>query len=263
MSRAPWESEERVRLWAAKWTVTGAGCAAVAVALSPAIGAVIAGAPSFQTSKVSLKMLGSIGSFTPVTRDAELAKVYAQAARESMQSRGFRFTPATSTMNGERSLTVLVRATGDDNVLIKRAQPAPTTNIGIAPVAYSIGKGKGLERFAQDGSVSTKEMSPIVDSLQMPGTNFKLRQANPDRFSANIQLEARDQVLAAPTSESPQTLGQEKTYSVDVNGSVSVTRNLAVQAGVRYKGPDNRLGSTLTDQAKDSQAVYVGTKFKF
>lgn len=252
-----------MRLWAARYTVMGASCAAVAVALSPTIAAAVTGAPTFQTGKVSLKMLGSIGSFTPVTRDAELAKVYAQAARESMQSRGFRFTPATSTMNGERSLTVLVRATGDDSVLIKRAQPTPTTNIGIAPVAYSIGKGKGLERFAEDGSVATKELSPLVDSLQMPGSNFKLRQTKPDRFSANIQLEARDQTATAPIYETPQTLGQEKSYSVDVNGSVSVTRNLAVQAGVRYKGPDNRLSSTLTDQAKDSQAVYVGTKFKF
>lgn len=251
-----------MRLWAAKWTVMGAGCAAVAVALSPAIGAAIAGKPTFQASKVSLKMLGSIGSFTPVTRDAELAKVYAQAARES-QSRGFRFTPASGTASGERSLTVLVRASGDDSVAVKRTQPVATTNVGIAPVAYSLGKTKGLERFAQDGSVASKELSPLVDSLQMPGSNFKLRQSKPDRFSANIHLEARDQTVAAPISETPQTLGQEKTYSVDVNGSVSVTKNLAVQAGVRYKGPDNRLSSTLTDQAKDSQAVYVGTKFKF
>ncbi|HEY1124994.1 MAG TPA: hypothetical protein VGE65_05135 [Sphingobium sp.] len=244
--------------------VMGAGCAAIAVALSPAIGAAVSGTPAFQAGKVSLKMLGSIGSFTPVTRDAELAKVYARAARESMQSRGFRFTPAVEHGAGERSLTVLVRATGDDSVLVKRPQqPAPTTNIGIAPVAYSIGKGKGLERFAEEGSIATKELSPLVDSLQMPGSNFKLRQTKPDRFSANIQLEARDQTVTAPINETPQTLGQEKSYSVDVNGSVSVTRNLAVQAGVRYKGPDNRLSSTLTDQAKDSQAVYVGTKFKF
>jgi hypothetical protein len=239
----------------------GAGCAAIAVALSPAISAVVSGKPGFQTSKVSLKMLGSIGSFTPVTRDNHLAQAYAQAARESLQSRGFRFTPASSTTSGERSLTVLVRATSEDSVLVKRTQPV--NNIGIAPVAYSIGKSKGLDRFTDEGAVATKELNPIVDSLQVPTSNFKLRQAKPDRFSANIQVEARDQTVTAPTNETPQTLGQEKTYSVDVNGSLSVTKNLAVQAGVRYKGPDNRLSPALTDQAKDSQAVYVGTKFKF
>ncbi|MBO9669393.1 MAG: hypothetical protein J7485_02635 [Sphingobium sp.] len=252
-----------MRFWAVKAMAIGAGCAGIAIALSPAISAVIRGAPTFQTTKVSLKMLGSIGSFTPVTRDQDLAKAYADAARESMKSRGFRFTPASGTMAGERALTVLVRATSDDSILAKRAQPA--SNIGVAPVAYSLGKSKGLEHFIDDGLVpgKAKELSPLVDSLQMPGSNFKLPKANPDRFSANIQLEARDQTMTAPTNETPQTLGQEKTYSVDVNGSVSVTRNLAVQAGVRYKGPDNRLSSTLTDQAKDSQAVYVGTKFKF
>jgi hypothetical protein len=253
-------------LWAVKSLLIGAGCAGIAVALSPAISAVVRGAPTFQTTKVSLRMLGSIGSFTPVTRDQELAKAYADAARESMKSRGFRFTPAVSTVAGERALTVLVRATSDGSVLVKRAQPA--SSVGIAPVAYSLGKSKGLDRFADETLVAVnakdgKELSPLVDSLQMPGSNFKLRQTKPDRFSANIQLEARDQTMTAPTNETPQTLGQEKTYSVDVNGSVSVTRNLAVQAGVRYKGPDNRLSPALTDQAQDSQAVYVGTKFKF
>jgi hypothetical protein len=250
-----------MRLWAAKLTAMGAGCAAVAVALSPAISAGINGKPAFQASKVSLKMLGSIGSFTPVTRDAQLARAYAQAARESMQSRGFRFTPASSTTNAERSLTVLVRSTGEDIVVVKRAQPA--NNVGIAPVAYSLGKSKGLDRFTGDGTVATRELNPIVDSLQVPGSNFKLKQAKPDRFSANIQVAARDQTVAGPTGETAPTLAQEKTYSVDVNGSLSVTKNLAVQAGVRYKGPDNRLSPALTDQAKDSQAVYVGTKFKF
>lgn len=250
-----------MRLWAAKLMAASAGCAALAVALSPAISAVVNGKPAFQTNKVSLKMLGSIGSFTPVTRDNHLAQAYAEAARESLQSRGFRFTPASNTANGERSLTVLVRATGDDAMLLKRAQPA--SNIGIAPVAYSLGKSKGLDRFTGDGAIASKELNPIVESLQMPGSNFQLKQAKPDRFSANIQVAARDQTVAAPTSETPQTLAQEKTYSVDVNGSLSVTKNLAVQAGLRYKGPDNRLSPALTDQAKDSQAVYVGTKFKF
>jgi hypothetical protein len=245
---------------AVKWTVAGAGCAAVALALSPAVSAVIGRNAIPGPAKVSLKMLGSIGSFTPVTRNTQLAKAYALAARES-QSRGFRFTPASGAMSGERSLTVLVRATGEDSALMRHTQPA--SSAGIAPVAYSLGKGKGLDRFVGEGAVATKELSPIVESLQMPTANFKLQQAKPDRFSTNLQVEARDQTATAPTSEASQTLGQEKTYSVDLNGSLSLTKNLAVQAGVRYKGPDNRLSPALTDQAKDSQAVYVGTKFKF
>src|SRR3546814_13819214 len=49
--------------------------------------------------------------------------------------------------------------------------------------------------------------------------------------------------------------------SVDVVSSYRVTRNLDVTAGVRYKA-DDRL-EPLTDARRDSQAVYVGTQFRF
>ncbi len=240
---------------AARITAIGAGLAVVALALSPSIAAAVNRQDAIQQAKVSLKMLGSIGSFTPVTRDQRLARAYADAARES-QTRGFRFTPASGAITGERSLTVLVRAT-DDNVLVKRGQP----NVGLAPVAYNLGKAKGLDRFTGEGAVATKELNPIVGSVQMPTTSFAL-QAKPKRFSTNLQVEPRDVTATAPTAETPATLGTERTYSVDLSSSYSLTKNLAVQAGVRYKGPDNRL-VPLTDQAQDSQAVYVGTKFKF
>ncbi len=240
---------------AARIAVMGAGLAAIALALSPSIAAVMSTRDGGQEAKVSLKMLGSIGSFTPVTRDRRLARAYADAARVS-QTRGFRFTPASGAMTGERSLTVLVRAT-DDSALVKRSQPS----VGLAPVAYSLVKAKGLDRFAGEGAVGTKELNPIVGSVQMPTSDFAI-QAKPKRFSTNLQLEPRDVTAATPTAETPATLGTEKSYSVDLSSSYSLTKNLAVQAGVRYKGPDNRL-VPLTDQAKDSQAVYVGTKFKF
>ncbi|MBO9574637.1 MAG: hypothetical protein J7494_02765 [Sphingobium sp.] len=236
--------------------MTGAGIA-LSLALAPSISAALNGQQALQQAKVSLKLLGTIGSFTPVTRDQRLALAYADAARES-QTRGFKFTPASGSQNGERSLTVVVRAVGADSLLGKRAQP----NLGLAPVAYSLGRAKGLDRFSDETAAAPKrELSPIADSVQLPQSSFAL-QAKPKRFSTNIQLEARQQTAAAAPTAAPQTLGSEKSYGVDLSSSYSLTRNLDVQAGVRYRGPDNRL-VPLTDQKQDSQAVYVGTKFKF
>jgi len=47
-----------------------------------------------------------------------------------------------------------------------------------------------------------------------------------------------------------------------VGSAYALTHNLDVTAGVRYRGRQNRLGP-LTDDAQDSQAVYLGTTFKF
>jgi len=41
-----------------------------------------------------------------------------------------------------------------------------------------------------------------------------------------------------------------------------VTRNVAVTAGVRYSSERDRI-APLTDTTQDSQAVYVGTRFRF
>jgi len=246
------ESEGIVRAKAAKWAILGAGCAAL-LALSPALSAVRGGQKILQQAKVSLRILGSIGSFTPVTRDERLARAYADAVRES-QTRGFRFTPASGTTSGERTLTVLSRATSEEN-----ANKRPLPGLGVAPVAFSL--GKNTDRIAGDNvPAGINDLKPIVENVQMPKTNFTL-QPDRNRFSTNFQVEARDQTATGPTNSS--SLGQEKSYSVDLSSSYSLTRHLDVQAGVRYRGPDNRLAAPLTDQAKDSQAVYVGTKLKF
>ncbi len=53
--------------------------------------------------------------------------------------------------------------------------------------------------------------------------------------------------------------GEEQT--VDVVSSYRLTKNLDVTAGVRYKADDRF--QPLTDARRDSQAVYVGTAFRF
>jgi hypothetical protein len=57
-------------------------------------------------------------------------------------------------------------------------------------------------------------------------------------------------------------LGDEKGYAVDVGGAYNLTRRIAVTGGVRYKIEQDRM-SAVKDERRDSQAVYVGTAFKF
>src|SRR3546814_16572953 len=71
---------------------SGTALAVAAFALSPAIGAVadlVSG--SRDSQGVSLRDLGSIGSFTPANADPRLAASYAKAVSQSNHT--FRFTP--------------------------------------------------------------------------------------------------------------------------------------------------------------------------
>jgi hypothetical protein len=65
----------------------------------------------------------------------------------------------------------------------------------------------------------------------------------------------RSEGRAAPALRNPDN------YAVDVGGSYSLTRRLSVTGGVRYKVERDR--QALADDRIDSQAVYVGTAFKF
>lgn len=224
--------------------------AGFALALTPAVGRVES-VLNGQSGAVSLTALGSIGSFTPVTTDERLARRYAQAA-STARSQGFRFTPSVGSVSGRRSITIVVRAP-DLNVI---AAGRPTSSIGLGPVAYNLGASRGLSRFATEVSNSRMELVPLVSPAALaPPRGFKLEGQK--RLSTNVEFES-----LAQTGAAPQTLAGEKGYAVDVGSSYALTRNLDVTAGVRYRGRQNRLGA-ITDDAQDSQAVYLGTTFKF
>jgi len=79
----------------------------------------------------------------------------------------------------------------------------------------------------------------------------------PSRFAARIALEEEQ-----TAGRSPRTAESISDQSVDVGGSYRVTRNLDVTAGVRYSQDRDRL-APITNGKQDSQAVYVGTQFRF
>ena len=61
---------------------------------------------------------------------------------------------------------------------------------------------------------------------------------------------------------SERALDPDRAYSVDVTGSYRLSRNVDLTAGVRLQRENDRL-APLTDDRRDSQAVYVGTQFRF
>ena len=231
---------------------SGAAFAVAALALSPALGAVASLVrPPAEAPTVSLRKLGGIGSFTPTNSDPRLAASYAKAALNSGHS--FRFTPTSGSMSGTRSVTIAVRANGS---LQDRGIPSI---LSITPLAYNLGVSRGWRKFALPDSVGKLELPPVAvetGASKIDGADgFSLSAKR--KFSTSVQMDSE-----RPIATAPQTLAGEAAISVDLAGSYSLTRNLDLKAGVRYRGPMNRL-APLTDERQDSQAVYIGTAFKF
>jgi hypothetical protein len=224
--------------------------AAMAVALSPAMGAAGALMRVRSDAPVSLSQLGSIASFTPVTKDPRLAAAYANAVLGGAR-KSFRFTPTSGSMSGTRSVTVLVRADERD-----RTDRAPA-GVSITPMSFSLDNA-GWRKFALPDAVGKRDVEPApVVTLSGSARDFSLDSsvAKKSRFSTNVVVDARHDAGTGVT------LGNEKPYSLDLASSYSLTRNVNVTAGVRYRG-SMRL-TPMTDERQDSQAVYLGTIFKF
>jgi len=234
-----------------KWAAAGTAIAATTFALSPAVSAVTDLVKLRSSHPVSLVDLGSISSFTPVTHDSRLAQAYARIVATGNRG-GIRFTPTSGSVSGRRSITIAVRADGNRDATIDRTVPAGLT---ISPFAYNLGFARGLSRFTLDDSVGRKPLDPIPTAIGKVG-NFSL-PAGKTRLTTSMSLDGQ-----RATGAAPQTIAGEKSYSVDVTSSYRLTRNIDVMAGVRYRGPGNRI-APLTDDRQDSQAVYVGTAFRF
>jgi hypothetical protein len=66
---------------------------------------------------------------------------------------------------------------------------------------------------------------------------------------------------ADPSGATDRITAPGDVTAVDVVSSYRLTKNIDVTAGVRYRS-DDRV-EPLTDARRDSQAVYVGTAFRF
>lgn len=236
-----------------RW-MTGLGLGALCAAgtlLAPALQAQENGRSYRLAPRTPVSIRSGIGSFTPAAADPKLAAIL---ARSGLRESGFRFTPSEARRDTGRSVTVAVRARSIRGMRTDRVETAAAPAVSLAPIAYNLGVSVGWKRFAVSGDVSR------VDLVTQPGgrehANLGVSYTG-KRISGKVEA-ATDRPLAS----TPALIGDKPSYSIDMGGSYSLTRNFDVTAGVRYKSENDRLPK-LTDDRRDSQAVYVGTAFRF
>lgn len=202
----------------------------------------------------------AFGIFTPASVDPQLA----QRVSQNIRSKGMaaRFTPAGAQVAGNRTVTVAVRVDEDTAraISVRTASAAARTAPGLgenllASTRYNLGIARGFQGFAKTPVVAEAARAEIPDL-----GDFELSQGaadKPSRFQPRIALENGENLGRAP-----RTLDAQTQQSVDLGGAYRITRNLNVTAGVRLSQERDRL-APLADDTQDSQAVYVGTQFKF
>jgi len=233
--------------------MAGMGIGAVAALSLVAAPALFAqSAPQQRLAAKRAPTIASIGTFTPAAADPRLA---AALARSGLSGSGFRFTPADAVRTSNRSVTVAVRARNSRPVtaLADRGAAAPAA-VTLQPIAYNLGVSVGWKRFAISGDLAKLDLAGAPGSRESAEVGVSYTGK---RVSGRIKAGAE-----RPLASEPRLIADDPNYSIDVGGSYSITRNLDVTAGVRYKSEEHRLPQ-LTDNRRDSQAVYVGTAIRF
>lgn len=225
------------------------------IAVAPASGAGEQG--SRPTRHAAMSVARGIGTFTPASADPRLAALF---ARGGLDTDGFRFTPSDGRRADSRAVTVraVVRSTRQAIAATPgRVVPAPSADTTtLRPIAYNLGVAVGWRRFTLAGDVAKVDLAGLPGSRRTAdvGVSYSGR-----RFSGQVKAGAE-----RPAGNGPKLAEDAPAYSIDVGGSYSLTRRFDVTAGVRYKAESDRLTSTpTTTDRRDSQAVYIGTAFRF
>lgn len=222
-----------------------------------AVAAALAVAPAFGASEIDRQVVKraapvrASGGFTPSAADPRLAAAF---ARSGLGASEFRFTPS-ETRQGNRPVTVAVRTRSTRTVEdAGRLASAAAPTVGLVPIAYNLGVSVGWKRFAVTGDVAKVDLAgqPGGREVADVGVSYSL-----PRFTGRVKA-AADRALPG----APKLVEDAPSYSLDVGGSYSLTRNVDLTAGVRYKSERERL-ARFADDRRDSQAVYVGTAFRF
>ena len=234
-------------------TVAGIGSTAL-VALSLVMTPALAASNQDRLPRAHPTFVIRPGGFTPAISDPRLA---AELARRGVQPSSFRLTPATVALgNGSKAIRVALRARAAATEDAVRHVSAPSTLAvtAITPTVYDLGVSIGWKRFALSGDVDRVRGGTVPGGHETAqvGMSYSL-----SRFTARVEAGA---VRADP--DTPRLLAENSSYTVGVGGSYRLTHNLDVTGGVRYKIQNDRL-EPLTDQRRDSQAVYIGTAFRF
>jgi hypothetical protein len=227
------------------FAIAAAGALAFAgLAASPAVSALDGAARNRADALSAL-----VGRFTPATGEPALLERYANLSAEAR--RNFRFTPAMP-RSENRAVTLVRRVTPMSVTSTSADGDRQPQAIAITPVTYRLGSAVGYTAFASNVSRENVDISALPQASRPVDPT-----ARPSRFGADMRLDSR----SLPGS-SERALDPDRAYSVDVTGSYRLSRNVDLTAGVRLQRENDRL-APLTDDRRDSQAVYVGTQFRF
>ncbi|MEO5775064.1 MAG: porin [Sphingomicrobium sp.] len=232
-----------------KWRGTGALAVVAAAGLlfTPAFAA-----PAKRRAPAISLSFDPVSSFTPANADPRLAAAFAGRGASLNQ---FKFTPSAASTRPSQ-VRIAIRAPVSPRAQTRLASgAAPVAAISaLTPVSYNLGVGVGWRRFAVAGDVAkVRDASPALGGRESAtvGISYSLK-----RFTGRVAVAAdRDdgKALAA--------LRKADNYSLDLGGSYDLSRRIAVTGGVRYRIDRDRFA--IRDDRRDSQAVYVGTAFKF
>jgi len=213
--------------------------------------------PAFATASTSKKRpapvvlsFDSVSTFTPAKADPKLA---ADLSGKAFALTDFKFTPAAP-KNRPSQVRVAIRAR---TTAPTQLASAPTSALNqLTPTGYNLGVSVGWRRFAVAGDFSqAKSADSAIGGRQSALVGVS--------YSLNNRLSTRVAVGAERSSGNPlPALRRGDNVSLDAGASYSLSRRIALTGGVRYNIERDNF-SALQDQRRDSQAVYVGTAFKF
>lgn len=228
-----------------------AALAAGGLVLTPAFAASTSSLSKKRPAPVALSF-DPISSFTPANADPKLA---ATLAGRGLSLTDFKFTPAAA--KGRPSqVRVAIRARLPGAAPSQLAQAAaPAAVNALTPTSYNLGVAVGWRQFAVSGDVAkVKDTNSAIGGREsaVVGVSYSL-----NRFTGRVAVGAD-----RPEGHPLAALRRGNNYSLDVGGSYSLSKSIALTGGVRYNVERDRLPA-LKDDRRDSQAVYVGTAFKF
>lgn len=239
--------------------IAGAGMGALvaaAIAVSPALGFSGLRHNAQAPQAATFGFDGGIGSFTPAAADPRLAAALAASGLDSTS--GFRFTPSASHNGDRHDVTVAVRARSTEATSrgSRALASANDRDLRVQPIAYDLGVSVGWKRFAVSGDMARIDLGAMPGSRKTKDVSLSYTG---HRASARVKVGTDE-----PLDNAPALAQTAPSSMIDVGGSYSLTRRLDVTAGVRYKSEQarDRL-QRLDDNRRDSQAVYVGTTFRF
>jgi len=226
-----------------------AAVAAAGLVLTPAFAA----STSKKRAPAVALSFDPMSSFTPANADPKLA---AALGERGMSLTDFKFTPAPA--KGRPSqvrVAIRARTTAPGQTQMASASDSTAAVSALTPTSYNLGLAVGWKRFAISGDVG-KVSNPnkaLGDrESAIVGVSYSL-----NKFTGRVAVGAD-----RPTGNALPALRHGENYSVDVGGSYSLSKRIAVTGGVRYNRELDR-ATALNDARRDSQAVYVGTAFKF